>query len=55
MQHSFMQKVVMTVVAGMVFAAVYVFFFRAIVERSIYENSNEGWREIFKATPAPKR
>ena len=52
MNHTFFQKVFMTVLAGCV-AAGLVCFYRNVVERARYENA-EGWREIFKATPKPK-
>jgi phosphotransferase system glucose/maltose/N-acetylglucosamine-specific IIC component len=47
MQHSFLQRVFMTIIAGAVVAFFYVFVFRTIIERSIYETSNEGYRDMF--------
>ena len=49
-QHSFLQKLISVVLAGLVAAGV-LYLYRHIVQRAFYE-SNEGWREVFKPTPA---
>lgn len=55
MQHSFLQRVFMTIIAGAVVAFFYVFVFKNVVQQSIHETSNEGWRDMFKATPKSTR
>lgn len=51
MQHSFFQRVFMTIMSGAV-AAGLILFYQHVIARSIYENSNEGWRDMFKDAPA---
>ncbi len=53
MQHNFMQRVMMAMLAGLAAAAL-VWFYRHIVEQSRYE-MNEGWRENLKGTPTQRR
>jgi hypothetical protein len=53
MQHTFFQKALMVVFAGAA-AAGLLWLYQHVVERSRYE-LNEGWRDTFKPTPAPRR
>ncbi len=52
MRDSFSQKLIMTIVAAFA-AACLLWFYRHIVVRSIYENSQEGWKEMF-VSPTPR-
>jgi hypothetical protein len=52
LQHTFMQKVISMIVAGF-FAACLLWVFRHIVQRAFWE-SGEGWKEMYKSTPARK-
>ena len=50
LQNSFVQKLIMTIVCGFV-AACGVWVFRHVVEQAFWE-SNEGWKDMYKSTPA---
>jgi hypothetical protein len=52
MRESFTHKFIMTILAG--FAAAGLFWvYRHVVVRSIYETSDEGYKEMFQPTPRP--
>ena len=52
LQSTFTQKLLLTIACG--FAAACLFWtFRHIVERAFYE-SNEGWKDTFRSTPAKR-
>ena len=51
-QNSFTQKILMTIVSGF-FAACLVWVFRHVIEQAFYE-SNEGWKDMYKSTPAKR-
>jgi len=52
LQQTFTQKVLLTIMSGFA-AACLLWMFRHFVERAFYE-SNEGWRDMYKSTPAHK-
>jgi len=52
LQQTFTQKILLTIVAGFA-AACLLWLFRHIVERAFYE-SNEGWKDMYRSTPARK-
>jgi hypothetical protein len=52
LQGTFTQKLLMAIIAGFA-AACLLWVMRHIVERAFYE-SNEGWKDMYKATPARK-
>ena len=54
MRDSFSRKLVLVILAAFA-AACLLYFYRHFIQEAIYENSNEGWREMFKPIPAPKR
>lgn len=53
MHNTFIQKVLLMIVMGFV-AACLIWVFRHFVEQAFYE-SNEGWRDMYRSTPAQKR
>ena len=50
---AFIRKLTMVILAGLV-AASLLWGFKHIVNQALWE-SGDGWREIYKATPAPRR
>jgi hypothetical protein len=56
MRDSFTHKFLMTLLAALAVAGL-LYFYRHVVVRSIYETSDEGWKEMDKArvkpTPVP--
>lgn len=44
MGHSFLQKLMLMIVAGFA-AAVLLYLFRHVVNQALWESSDEGWRE----------
>jgi hypothetical protein len=54
MRDSFSRKFILVLVAGFS-AACLLFFYRHFVVQAIHDNSNEGWRDMFQTTPAPRR
>jgi len=54
LQQTFMQKVMITFIAGFA-AACLLWVFRHVVEQAFYE-SNEGWKDMYnRSTPASTR
>ncbi|MDQ3621932.1 MAG: hypothetical protein M3463_05500 [Verrucomicrobiota bacterium] len=51
--NSFVRKVLLCIAAGFVAACLF-WVFRHFVERAYYESS-EGWRDMYKSTPARHR
>jgi hypothetical protein len=52
LQQTFTQKMLLTIIAGFA-AACLLWAFRHMVEQAFYE-SNEGWKDMYKSTPARK-
>lgn len=52
LQGTFTQKLLLVIIAGFA-AACLLWVMRHIVERAFYE-SNEGWKDMYKSTPARK-
>jgi hypothetical protein len=52
MQNTFTHKLLLTIAAGFV-AACLLWVLRHFVEQAFYE-SNEGWRDMYRSTPAKK-
>lgn len=50
---AFIRKFTMVILAGLV-AASLLWTYKHFVQRALWE-SGDGWREIYKATPAPRR